>query len=76
MSSSKTYIVVFKQGTPEEEIESAVRDVESKGGIINQRYRDALLGFSASMPEVCTFSLEQNNHLDYIEHDGQVAAFK
>ncbi|KAF9356694.1 hypothetical protein BGX26_004892 [Mortierella sp. AD094] len=65
-------IVIFKDGTPHEEIESAAQDIESSGGTISQRYTSALLGFSAVLPEGYVSALNGNPHVDYIEPDGEV----
>ncbi|KAG0299141.1 hypothetical protein BGZ98_010303 [Dissophora globulifera] len=68
-------IVVFKAGTPESEIDKAVKDVEDKGGEITQRYTSALLGFAAVIPDVGIQSLTDHPHVDYVEPDGEVSIY-
>ncbi|KAG0227631.1 hypothetical protein BGW42_002804 [Actinomortierella wolfii] len=70
-------IVVFKDGTPNEEIEKAIKDVEAQGkcGKIGHRYDSALLGFSAELPDDSVQSLTLHPQLEYIEPDGEVTAY-
>ncbi|KAK3829197.1 MAG: protease propeptide/inhibitor [Benniella sp.] len=68
-------IIVFKDDTPQSEIDEAVRQVESSGGKVTNRYESALLGFSAEFPEASVSVLDaltRNPHLDYIGPDGTV----
>ncbi|KAG0316591.1 hypothetical protein BGZ99_006811 [Dissophora globulifera] len=68
-------MVVFKAGTPDSEIENAIRDVKSQGGTITQRYTSALLGFAANVPDVGVQSLTAHPHVDYVEPDGEVSIY-
>ncbi|KAF9390770.1 hypothetical protein CPB97_008459 [Podila verticillata] len=74
-ASSNKVIVVFKAGTPAEEIEAAVKDCESKGGKITHRYNAALLGFAAEMPDTAVQTLTVHPHVDYVEPDGPVSIY-
>ncbi|KAF9170193.1 hypothetical protein BGX20_009318 [Mortierella sp. AD010] len=64
-------IVVFKAGTPDEEIKAAEEGVLSNGGEITQRYKSALLGFAAAVPDDQIQSLTLHERIDYVEPDGQ-----
>ncbi|KAG0367189.1 hypothetical protein BC939DRAFT_450857 [Gamsiella multidivaricata] len=68
-------IVAFKENTPASEIDTAVKDVESKGGKITQRYTTALLGFAAEVPDASIQILSVHPHVDYIEPDGEVTIY-
>ncbi|KAF9570543.1 hypothetical protein EC968_001713 [Mortierella alpina] len=69
---SSSFIVVFKAETPEAEIEKAIEEVQNKGGKITQRYESSLLGFAATLPSGFVGTLEANEHVDYVEPDGEV----
>lgn len=47
---SGKYIVMFKSGTPQSEVDRQIEQVIAQGGKINQKY-DTLLGFSATIPD-------------------------
>ncbi|KAF8981722.1 hypothetical protein BGZ46_002385 [Entomortierella lignicola] len=68
-------IVVFKQGTPEEVINAAVKEVEEQGGQITQKYTSALLGFAATVPDVSVNALANHASVDYVEPDGEVSIY-
>ncbi|KAG0250154.1 hypothetical protein BG011_008633 [Mortierella polycephala] len=68
-------IVVFKNGTSSEVIDSAIEDVKSKGGKIAHRYESALLGFSAEMPDNSVQALNTDPSVDYVEPDGEVSIY-
>ncbi|KAG0013662.1 hypothetical protein BGZ80_010928 [Entomortierella chlamydospora] len=68
-------IVVFKAGTPEEEIKAAEEGVLSSGGQITQRYRSALLGFAAAVPDNQVRLLTLHERIDYVEPDSEVTAY-
>lgn len=44
-------IVVFNEGTPESVLSEEEERVVASGGKIGHRYRDTMLGFSASIPD-------------------------
>ncbi|KAI8597191.1 hypothetical protein EDD21DRAFT_386090 [Dissophora ornata] len=71
--SSRKVIVVFKPETPESEINEAIKQVETTGGKITQRYQSALLGFAAVLPVNMVDVLNNHPSLDYIEDDGEVS---
>ncbi|KAG9325626.1 hypothetical protein KVV02_000651 [Mortierella alpina] len=75
MSSSNKVIVVFKSNTPDSEIDSAIEEVQSKGGKITQRYESALLGFAAELPDNSVQALTIHPSVDYLEPDGEVTAY-
>ncbi|KAF9585596.1 hypothetical protein BGW38_001649 [Lunasporangiospora selenospora] len=68
-------LVIFKEDTPPSEIENAIRNVESQGGRITQRYTSVMLGFAAQLPDNTVQSMASNPHVDYIEPDGQVSIY-
>ncbi|KAG0376851.1 hypothetical protein BGX24_007131 [Mortierella sp. AD032] len=77
-NAAKTHnkvIVVFKEGTKQEEITKAENDVIAKGGEITQRYTSALLGFAASLPDDSVQTLIAHPQVNYIEPDGPVSAY-
>ncbi|KAF9945324.1 hypothetical protein BGZ70_003890, partial [Mortierella alpina] len=67
------YIVVFKEGTSDEEIEQAAKNVESQGGKVTHRYSAALLGFTAELPENTFTTMSTHPQVDYVEADGEVS---
>ncbi|KAF8608616.1 protease propeptide/inhibitor [Ceratobasidium sp. AG-I] len=66
------YIVVFKDGTPQSEIDKAATDVETAGGKVTHRYDTVLTGFAAEIPDAHLTSLQSfvGDKIDYIEPDG------
>ncbi|KAF9356695.1 hypothetical protein BGX26_004893 [Mortierella sp. AD094] len=68
-------IVVFKAGTPKEDIKAAEDNILSSGGQITHRYESALLGFAAEVPDNQVQSLTANDKVDYVEPDGIVTAY-
>ncbi|KAG0268754.1 hypothetical protein DFQ27_005834 [Actinomortierella ambigua] len=44
----------------------------TNSGVIGHVYDSALLGFSATMPDVGVQALNKNSRVDYIEPDGEV----
>ncbi|KAF9975100.1 hypothetical protein BGZ73_001361 [Actinomortierella ambigua] len=71
----KSYIVVFKESAAAHVIEAAIRDIESFGGKIGQRYSSALKGFAAKIPSGIISALSTNPFIDYIEEDGEVTTY-
>ncbi|KAI1314760.1 hypothetical protein EDD11_001729 [Mortierella claussenii] len=68
-------IVVFKDGTPQEEITKAENNILAQGGKVTQRYSAALLGFAAEVPDNSFQSLVSHPQVDYVEPDGEVTAY-
>ncbi|GJJ71673.1 hypothetical protein EMPS_04023 [Entomortierella parvispora] len=68
-------IVVFKAQTPLSEIEGAIKDVESKGGKVTQKYTSALLGFVCEIPDNAVQTLTVHPRVDYVEPDGEVSIY-
>ncbi|KAJ3118324.1 hypothetical protein HDU96_002481 [Phlyctochytrium bullatum] len=42
---------MFKKGTPKDQIDEAIKQVETSGGTIGHRYESTILGFSAALPD-------------------------
>ncbi|ORZ26950.1 serine proteinase inhibitor IA-1 [Lobosporangium transversale] len=74
-SNSRKVIIVFKDGTPRDEVNKAAEEIKSKGGKITQKYT-LLLGFAAEVPEFELQMLNSHPHIDYIEDDGIVTIQK
>ncbi|KAF9928099.1 hypothetical protein FBU30_002635 [Linnemannia zychae] len=68
-------IVVFKNDTPAADIDAAINDVKSKGGVVTHRYDAALLGFAAEMPDASVSTLNSHPSVSYIEPDGEVSIY-
>ncbi|KAJ8076437.1 hypothetical protein PM082_000860 [Marasmius tenuissimus] len=73
MSTPQKYIVVFKSGTSQDEIDKHADAISKNGGEVHERH-SLLKGFSASIPESQLQELQslQGGVIDYIEPDGQV----
>ncbi|KAF9958245.1 hypothetical protein BGZ65_001584 [Modicella reniformis] len=72
MSAGKKVIVVFKEDTPQVEIDNAITNFQQHGGQVTQKYESALLGFAGVLPEVSTQAvqaLEAHPGFDYMEDD-------
>lgn len=67
------YIVVFKAGTPGRDVDQTVQNARGKGASIHFVYRDALLGFAASLPEQALNGLIHNPRVEYIEADQAIS---
>ncbi|KAF9536653.1 hypothetical protein EC957_010178, partial [Mortierella hygrophila] len=63
-------IVVFKEDTPQAEIQSAEDSIIAQGGNITQRFDTAILGFAAELPDNSIQALQAHPMVDYIEPDG------
>ncbi|KAI0769792.1 hypothetical protein BD413DRAFT_613804 [Trametes elegans] len=72
--SSETFIVVFKDGVSQAEIDKFANDVNENGGQVKNRYDSVLRGFSAAIPESFLLRLQsfQGSVIDYIEPDSTV----
>lgn len=62
------YIVVFKPGVGNAELETNVM-MNGTGGQIHHRYRHALRGFSASIPEPALQRILNNPNVAFVEQD-------
>ncbi|KAF8977394.1 hypothetical protein BGZ46_007419 [Entomortierella lignicola] len=71
----RKFIVVFKKGSPQSEIDAAEKRVESDGGKVTQRYKSSILGFAAEVPDSLVNTLEGNEHVEYVEPDTEVRAY-
>ncbi|KAI9293094.1 protease propeptide/inhibitor [Neoconidiobolus thromboides FSU 785] len=71
-SGHGNYIVTFKSGTEDHVLESAIKDIESRGGKITHKYDTVLKGFAASVPDDHLSTLQSHEHVDNIESDGPV----
>lgn len=63
------YIVVFKPGAAGNETNSAVENVQARGGKVHFVYSAALNGFAATLPEQALNGLVHNPNVEYIEAD-------
>ncbi|CAO1625789.1 unnamed protein product [Parajaminaea phylloscopi] len=79
MSDHKPYIVIFKKDAPASKIDEHIKDVESKGGKIKQRFDSEIMrGFAATMPldhgEGLTAASAggKHEHIEYVEPDSEV----
>ncbi|KAJ8077551.1 hypothetical protein PM082_001983 [Marasmius tenuissimus] len=73
MAKPQNFIVVFKSGTSQEEIDKHADSINKNGGEVHHRH-SLLKGFSASIPESQLQQLQslQGDVIDYIEPDGIV----
>ncbi|OZJ03589.1 hypothetical protein BZG36_03036 [Bifiguratus adelaidae] len=71
------YIVVYKKGTPPDIIDQHAQDVEKQGkwGAVKHKYKVGLLGFAATLPDNTLSTFAENEHIDYIEPDGEVTTY-
>ena len=69
------YIVVLKSTVKDSELDDTVnRLVAAFSGELGFRFRYALKGFSARMPESAAIALSHNPFVEYVEEDGIVTA--
>jgi len=73
MDLTDRYIVVFKEGVgnPDVIVDEVTR---GNGTKVHYRYRHALKGFAATIPEAALEGISRNPLVDYIEPDGVVTA--
>src|SRR6185436_11726026 len=65
------YIVVLKDDTPDQEIETVTSELAaSHGGGVDRIYKDAIKGFVARMPESAAEALSQDPRVEFVEEDG------
>lgn len=68
-----TFIVTFKDDTPNEVIEQQIKAAEASGAKIVHRYDTAIKGFSVQVPDESVSALSlRSPHVDSIEADGEV----
>ncbi len=63
------YIVVFKPGSPGNEVNNAAQQARGLGGEVLYTYEAALVGFAARLPEQALRGLVHNPNVEYIEAD-------
>ena len=63
------YIVVFKPGSPGNEVNNAAERVGAFGGEVLYVYDEALSGFAARLPEPALKGLVHNPNIEFIEVD-------
>ena len=63
------YIVVFKPGSPGNEVNNAAERVGAFGGEVLYVYDEALSGFAARLPEPAIKGLVHNPNIEFIEVD-------
>jgi subtilisin family serine protease len=66
---SGRYIVVFKPGTPAEQVSAAAEHARGIGGQVDFVYESALTGFAGNFPEQAVAGLSHNPNIDFIEAD-------
>ncbi|KAG0032475.1 hypothetical protein BGZ81_010822 [Podila clonocystis] len=74
-SDTNKVIVSFKPETTTAHIETAIKEIEANGGKIIHRYDSVLRGFAAEIPDNSIQALTVDEHVDYVEADGQVSAY-
>ena len=67
------YIVVFKPGSPGNDVNNAADRARGLGGEVFYTYDSALTGFAASLPEQALKGLVHNPNVEYIEADQVVS---
>ncbi|KAG7098523.1 hypothetical protein E1B28_000463 [Marasmius oreades] len=69
------FMVIFKPGTPQSEIDKYVNQVQDNGGEVHHKFDSTLHGFSATIPETQLQqlqSLQASGPIEYIEPDTKV----
>jgi aqualysin 1 len=66
------YIVVFRPGTPAEEVSAASEQARGLGGQVDFVYDAALTGFAGNFPEQALAGLSHNPNVDFIEADQEI----
>lgn len=73
MPLASTFIVTFKNDTPDDIIEQQIKAAEASGAKIIHRYNSAIKGFSVEVPDESVSALSlRSPHIDSIEADGEV----
>jgi aqualysin 1 len=67
------YIVVFAKSARDRDVDGAAAEARRRGGEIHHRYRSAVRGFAATLPEQALQGLRRNPNVDLIEVDAAVA---
>ncbi|ORX97186.1 hypothetical protein K493DRAFT_314161 [Basidiobolus meristosporus CBS 931.73] len=70
----RSYIVFFKSGTDLDVVLDAEADVECAGGIVTNRYRAGVIGFSARVPADLITTFATSPHVQVVEEDQEVHA--
>ncbi|KAI8065854.1 hypothetical protein BC940DRAFT_68039 [Gongronella butleri] len=70
---SSHYIVTFKKTTPDDVIEKHIKDSQDAGCTIKHRYNAAIKGYSVEVPDDSLHALAVNEHVNFIEADGEVS---
>ncbi|KAG1561409.1 hypothetical protein G6F49_001843 [Rhizopus delemar] len=72
--ASSTFIVTFKNDTPDEIIEQQIENAKASGAEIVHRYNSAIKGFSVKVPDESVSALSlASPHVEAIEADGEVS---
>lgn len=70
---SSTFIVTFKNGTPDDVIEQHIQKSEASGAIIKHRYNAGIKGYSVEIPDNTVSALSFDHpDIDAVEADGEV----
>jgi len=72
MSSHPSFIVVFKDGVTQDQVQKYADSLHSNGGTVTHRYGAVLNGFAANIPESFFKSLQGDDLIKYIEPNGVV----
>ncbi|QWV97179.1 S8 family peptidase [Geomonas nitrogeniifigens] len=67
------YIVVFRPGSPGQQVSAAVQAAGRLGGKVHYLYTDALQGFAATLPDQALQGVRHNPNVEYIEQDQAVS---
>ncbi|KAG1566344.1 hypothetical protein G6F50_009235 [Rhizopus delemar] len=71
---ASTFIVTFKNDTPDEIIEQQIENAKASGAEIVHRYNSAIKGFSVKVPDESVSALSlASPHVEAIEADGEVS---
>jgi subtilisin family serine protease len=65
------YIVVLKDDTPGQEVESVSGELAARhGGGVDRIFKHSIKGFAAQMPEAAARALSEDPRVEYVEEDG------
>ncbi|CAO3578456.1 unnamed protein product [Absidia cylindrospora] len=71
--STSSYIVTFKKGTPQSEIDEHIKKAEEGGATIGHRFTSAILGYSVAVPDDAVNALDSTHpNVEFVEADGEV----
>ncbi|KAI9258500.1 hypothetical protein BY458DRAFT_518064 [Sporodiniella umbellata] len=72
--STSTFIVTFKENTPQDVIDKQIKDAEASGSKIVHVYNSTIKGFSVQVPDESVSALSLTSpHIEGIEADGEVS---